>query len=153
MLALSLRSGAASGYGGSGYALATGAMIACYTVIDGLGARASGSALLYAALLTLGDGLATVLIVAWRRGPSVLRADARTWRLCALAAAMQLSASWMATWALSQAPMGLVSALRESSVLLAGWIAAWLMRERPGRVRMLASALVFGGIVLVRWGG
>jgi len=46
-----------------------------------------------------------------------------------------------------------VSALRESSVLLAGWIAAWLMRERPGRVRMLASALVFGGIVLVRWGG
>ena len=68
-------------------------MIACYTVIDGLGARASGSALLYAALLTLGDGLATVLIV------------------------------------------------------------AWLMRERLGRVRMLASALVFGGIVLVRWGG
>ena len=35
VLALSLRSGAASGYGGSGYALATGAMIACYTVIDG----------------------------------------------------------------------------------------------------------------------
>jgi drug/metabolite transporter (DMT)-like permease len=128
-------------------------MIACYTVIDGLGARASGSALLYAALLTLGDGLATVLIVAWRRGPAVLRADIRTWRLCALAAAMQLSASWMATWALSQAPMGLVSALRESSVLFAGWIAAWLMRERLGRVRMLASALVFGGIVLVRWGG
>ena len=93
VLALSLRSGAASGYGGSGYALATGAMIACYTVIDGLGARASGSALLYAALLTLGDGLATVLIV------------------------------------------------------------AWLMRERLGRVRMLASALVFGGIVLGRWGG
>ena len=153
VLALSLRSGAASGYGGSGYALATGAMIACYTVIDGLGARASGSALLYAALLTLGDGLATVLIVAWRRGPAVLRADARIWRLCALAAAMQLSASWMATWALSQAPMGLVSALRESSVLFAGWIAAWLMRERLGRVRMLASALVFGGIVLVRWGG
>jgi drug/metabolite transporter (DMT)-like permease len=152
VLALSVRSGAASGFRGSGYALATGAMIACYTVIDGLGARASGAALLYAALLTLGDGLATVLIVAWRRGPAVLRADARTWRLCALAAAMQVSASWMATWALSQAPMGLVSALRESSVLFAGWIAAWLMRERLGRVRMLASALVFGGIVLVRWG-
>ncbi|MDR0227204.1 MAG: DMT family transporter [Burkholderiaceae bacterium] len=152
VLALSARMGVASGFRGSGYALAAGAMIACYTVIDGLGARASGAALVYAALLTLGDGVATVLILAARRGASVLRADARTWRLCALAAAMQVSASWMATWALSQAPMGLVSALRESSVLFAGWIAAWLMRERLGRLRMLASALVFGGIVLVRWG-
>lgn len=52
VLALSVRSGAASGFRGSGYALAAGAMIAGYTVIDGMGARAAGAALVYAALLS-----------------------------------------------------------------------------------------------------
>lgn len=152
VLSLAWRSGVTSGFHGIIYALGAGWMIATYTVLDGMGARAAEVALLYAVLLTLGDGIATVAIVAMRRGVASLRADAHTWKLCALAAAMQVSASWMATWALSQAPMGLVSALRESSVLFAGLLADWLMKERLRAIQVFASALVFGGIVLVRWG-
>lgn len=155
VLALSLRTGLARHgrqWQGGLYALAAGLLIATYTVIDGLGARAAGSALVFAAMLTAADGLLTVLIVARLRGRAAMRVDRRSLRLCLLAAAMQITASWLATWALSQAPMALVSALRESSVLFAGLIAMVLMHERWGWVRALASVLVFAGIVLVRLG-
>lgn len=128
----------ASGFRGISYALGTGWIIATYTVLDGMGARAAQVALVYTVLLTLGDGIAMVGIVVMRRGLASLRTDVHTWKLCTLAAAMQVSASWMATWALSQASMGLMPALRESSVMFAGLLAAWLMKERLRAIQVFA---------------
>src|SRR3546814_1161718 len=44
------------------FALATGACIASYTVVDGVGARQAGSVLGFAVWLTIGDGLLTFLL-------------------------------------------------------------------------------------------
>ena len=51
----------------SRYALANAAIIAAYTLVDGLGVRASGNALQYVALLFLLDGLPYFAIVMWQR--------------------------------------------------------------------------------------
>ena len=50
-----------------GFALANAAIIALYTVIDGLGVRASGDALAYVAALFVFDGIPYLLLVLWRR--------------------------------------------------------------------------------------
>jgi drug/metabolite transporter (DMT)-like permease len=134
------------------YALATGGLIAAYTVVDAMGARLSGSVLGFAVVLTIGDGIATALIVLAWKGARAFRIDARTLGLCSFAGAMQIGAYWIAVWALSQAPMGIVSALRESSVLFIGLIAKFLLNEQFGKQRAISSLLIFTGIVSVRLG-
>lgn len=134
------------------YALLTGALIAAYTVVDALGARLAGSVLGFAVILTVGDGIATALIVLAWKGVNAFRVDTRTLGLCTFAGAMQVGAYWIAVWALSQAPMGTVSALRESSVLFIGLISKFLLNERFGKQRAISSLLIFAGIVSVRIG-
>lgn len=144
------------GWRGSGravaWALLTGVLIATYTVVDGLGARSATSAISFAVLLTVGDGMATALIVLWWKGPRAFRLDRGAMRLCAFAAAMQLGACWLAVWALSRAPMGSVSALRETSVLFVALISTFLLKERLGALRLVSAAFVCGGIVFLRIG-
>ncbi|KRC17762.1 DMT family transporter [Acidovorax sp. Root217] len=135
-----------------GYALLTGALIAAYTVVDALGARQSGSAIGFAVLITLGDGIATALIVLGWKGRRALAVDRRALWLCAAAGTMQMGAYWTAVWALARAPMGQVSALRETSVLLVALVSAWLLKERVGPGRIVAAGLVFAGIVGIRLG-
>jgi drug/metabolite transporter (DMT)-like permease len=135
-----------------GYALLTGVLIAVYTVVDGLGARSTASAISFAVLLTVGDGIATALIVLWWKGAGAFRLDHRAMRLCTFAAAMQLGACWLAVWALSRAPMGSVSALRETSVLFVALISIFLLKERLGALRMVSAAFVCGGIAFIRFG-
>lgn len=135
-----------------GYALLTGALIAAYTVVDALGARQSGAAIGFAVLVTLGDGIATALIVLWWKGPRAFAVERRALQLCAAAGAMQMGAYWTAVWALARAPMGQVSALRETSVLLVALVSAWVLKERVGPGRIVAAVLVFAGIAGIRLG-
>jgi len=135
-----------------GYALLTGTLIAAYTVVDALGARQSGAAIGFAVLVTLGDGMATALIVLWWKGPRAFAVDRRALQLCAAAGAMQMGAYWTAVWALARAPMGQVSALRETSVLLVALVSAWVLKERVGPGRIVAAVLVFAGIAGIRLG-
>lgn len=141
-----------SGRRGTLYALGASVLIASYTVVDGLGARGSASALSFAVLLTIGDGLATALIVLCWKGRAAFRVDARTRSLSLVAGTLQVGAYWIAVWALANAPMGMVSALRESSVLFVALISTWILKERLGLHRLACSALVFAGVLLVRLG-
>ncbi|CAN7442482.1 EamA family transporter [Acidovorax sp. LjRoot129] len=136
-----------------GYALLTGVLIAAYTVVDALGARQAQSAIGFAVVLTLGDGIATALIVLCWKGPRTFCVNRpMLWR-CAAAGSMQMGAYWIAVWALARAPMGAVSALRETSVLLVALISTSLLKERMGPARMVSAMLVCGGLLLVRLSG
>lgn len=53
---------------------------------------------------------------------------------------------------MTQAPIGLVAALRESSVLLAVLLSWGWLGERPGRVSLMAALVMLGGILLIRLG-
>lgn len=134
-----------------GYALLTGLLIAAYTVVDALGARVSASAVGFAVFVTLLDGIATALVVLRWKGAQVFRVDRKTWMLCALAGTMQMGAYWIVVWALAHAPMGAVSALRESSVLFVALISAFLLKEGLSARRMLSAVVVFAGIVWIRF--
>lgn len=134
-----------------GYALLTGLLIAAYTVVDAMGARAAASAVGFAVLVTLLDGIATALVVLRWKGAQVLKMDRKTWLLCALAGTMQMGAYWIVVWALARAPMGAVSALRETSVLFVALISAFVLKEGLSVRRLVSAAVVFAGIVVIRF--
>ncbi len=58
------------------WAFANAAIIACYTLVDGAGARASGAALSYVSWLCLLEGLPFLLWIRWRRGADGHRVSA-----------------------------------------------------------------------------
>lgn len=142
-----------NGWQGTAYALATSVMIASYTVIDGLGARNSASALQFGVLLTIGDGIATALIVLmWKGRSAFYGTDSKTLFVSSLAGIMQIGSYWIILWALARTPLGAVSALRESSVLFVTLISTFLLKERLGIQRIACASLVFFGIILVKIG-
>jgi len=133
------------------YALATGVCIASYTVVDGLGARQAGSVLGYAAWLTIGNGVLTfVLALIWKRN-AIWRVARENFSTGLLGGAMQISAYWIIVWALAVSPMGMVSALRETSVLFAAIISTFLLKEGFGVWRFVSASLVSFGLALTRW--
>ncbi|MFD7877366.1 EamA family transporter [Streptomyces sp. NPDC059766] len=136
-----------------GAALATGLTIAGYTVVDGLGVRASGSSLGYIAWLMAVQGAAVPLYALCRRGrelPSVLRPFAA---VGLLGAALSVAAYALVLWAQTKADLAPVAALRESSIIVGAGIGALFFKERFGAPRIAAAGLLVVGIGLMLHAG
>jgi len=132
------------------FAFASALMTACYSLIDGLGARVAGDATVFVAWMFLIDGVIFGSWAMWRRGPSVLAARRRVWLRGCMAGGASLGAYWIAVWAMTQAPIALVTALRETSILFAVLIGVVVFRERFDRAKAVATVLIVGGVVLTR---
>jgi len=142
------RSGSRVGHAHLVWALATGAAIAVYSVVDGLGVRASHDTLRYAVTLfaiqaTLWTvGAASTRRVAWWPG--------RRFVVIGLSAGVLSVAGYaVVLWAQQRAALGEVSALRETGVLWAALIGSLVFKERPlRRVAFPAAAVVLGVALL-----
>ena len=132
------------------WALGSAAATALYTLIDGIGARVSGDAVAYVAWVFVADGLFfSVGMIAWR-GRAVLPPWGRPWAVGVLASAASYGAYAVSIWAMTQAPIAVVAALRETSILFAvliGWL--WF-GEKMTRAKAGAAALILGGVMLMR---
>ncbi|WP_326535783.1 EamA family transporter [Pseudorhodoferax sp.] len=147
---------AATGHRGKaiGFALANAAVIASYTVVDGMGVRAAGDPFAYAAAIFLIDGLPYAALVLWRRGPergAALRYMRGRVPLALGGSAASLGSYAIALWAMAHAPVALVAALRETSVIFAALIGMLFLGERFGWARALGAALVAAGVVTLRF--
>lgn len=136
------------------FAIGTGTLIAAYTVVDGLGVRASGMAISYIAWLNLLEALPITLWLLVRRPANFTGLTARSWRLGIFGGVLAMSAYGLVIYALSLGAMAYVSALRETSVLFAALIGVLILRETsasPGR-RIVAAGLVSAGIIVLQLG-
>ncbi len=132
------------------FALLNALVIAAYTLLDGMGARASGAPAAYVMWLHV---LSALGLLAWCavRCPHQLRDYAgRHWRVAVLGGAGTLGAYGLALWAMTVAPLAAVAALRETSILFAALIARFFLAERIGARRAMAIAAIAAGAVLMR---
>jgi phosphonate utilization associated putative membrane protein len=139
------------------WALANAVVIASYTLVDALGvriaAREGGNALQYVTLLFVLDGWPFALVVLHRRGWSVAWPYACARAPLALVGAVASLASYgIALWAMTRAPVAVVAALRETSVLFAVLIGTWLLKEPFTRRRAIGTAAIVGGVMALRLG-
>jgi phosphonate utilization associated putative membrane protein len=136
-----------------GYALANAAIIAAYTMVDGLGVRASGNALQYVALLFMLDGLPYFTIVMWQRRAALADSIAfmkQRWPVALVGSSASLGAYAIALWAMTKAPVASVAALRETSVLFATLIGVLMLKERFRLQRLLGAGAVVIGVMALR---
>jgi drug/metabolite transporter (DMT)-like permease len=84
------------------------------------------------------------------RGRRVDRMLVREWPITIFAALVSIVSYQLYIWSLQQAPVALVSAMRETSMLFALLIALVILRERFGLWRWLAVGLMLGGLALMR---
>jgi drug/metabolite transporter (DMT)-like permease len=135
-----------------GFALLTSVIICGYTLVDGIGARIAGDPHAYSAALFVFDAIPLPLYLLWRRGPAAF-VPMRRFLLPGFAGgAMSLGAYWIAIWAMTVAPIALVAALRETSVLFATLIAVVLLKEPIVPARGIAALLIVAGIVTIKLG-
>ena len=132
------------------YAGGTAAFTAAYTLADAIGARLSGSVPGYTLLLFALDGPFILAYAFAARGRGALDGLTAAWRPGLAAGAMSLASYWIAIWAFTQAPVALVAALRETSVLFAMGIAVVALKEPAGRWRWAAAGLICTGMLLMR---
>lgn len=131
-------------------ALVTGALIAAYTVIDGMGGRVSGDIFGYIAWLMVLEAIPFSLLVIWmvRRNPQP--ANTRHVLTGAVGGVLSFFAYGLVIWAMSLTHLTYVSALRETSVILAAWIGSRLLGEPFGRYRIFAATGVALGVLLLQ---
>jgi len=132
------------------FALFTAVTICAYSVVDGVGVRASGNAPGYTLTLFVGNGITLVLYAMAREGVTVLAPVARLWRRALLGGAMQVMSYGIALWAMTLAPIAVVAALRETSVLFGAAIAVAMLKEPLKPARIAAALLIVCGLVAIR---
>lgn len=128
-----------------GLAVATGVVIATYTLLDGVGVRRSGSPVAYAMWLMTLHSLATIAAIA----PMKARETTARWTPAIAAGVMSLLAYGLVLWAQAHGALAAVAALRESSVVVAAGLGVVLFREPMGKTRIAASVAVAAGVVLL----
>jgi drug/metabolite transporter (DMT)-like permease len=72
------------------------------------------------------------------------------WIRTSIGGALSIASYGIALWAMTKAPIGLVAALRETSVLFAAILGALIFDERFGPKRWAALILIVLGIGLLR---
>jgi len=149
VLSLGMAGGGAGGRA-TAWALFSALIIAIYTLADGTGVRASGGALRYLVWLFFFMGLPFgLLVLAWKRG-AFLRHAARHWPRGLAAALLSGFSYGIALWAMTRAPVAIVAALRETSVIFAALVGAWLLNEGHLKARLAGAVVVLAGLVALK---
>ncbi|ABV93671.1 putative integral membrane protein DUF6 [Dinoroseobacter shibae DFL 12 = DSM 16493] len=133
------------------FALGSALATAGYSLVDGMGARVSGDAVGYVAWLFVLDAVFFAPVVLALRGRSLLAGPGRQdWLKGGVAALASYGAYAIAVWGMTRAPIALVAALRETSILFAVLIGWLVFGERMDRMKLLAAGLIVTGVVLMR---
>ena len=133
-----------------GFALFTAVTICAYSIVDGVGARIAGSANAYSVALFIGNAIIMAFYALVRRGPTVFGDMSTQWIKGLVGGGLQLGSYWIAIWAMTVAPIAIVAALRETSVLFGALIAVVILKEPLRATRVLAAAMIVAGLVMIR---
>jgi drug/metabolite transporter (DMT)-like permease len=133
-----------------GFALLTALTICSYSVVDGIGARASLNPQSYVLWLLIGNAALLAPYALWRDGRDVIPAMQRFWLRGLAGGALTTLSYGIALWAMTLAPIAIVASLRETSVLFGAVIAVVVLKEPLRAARIAAALLIVAGLVVIR---
>ena len=133
-----------------GFATFTAVTVTAYSLVDGIGARLAGSGPAYALALFIGIAPVMTAYALARRGADMLPIMRRHWLTGLAGGTLQLVAYAIVLWAMTVAPIAVVAALRETSVLFGALIAVIILGEPLKPARIVAACAIVAGLVLIR---
>jgi len=132
-------------------ALLTGVFIASYSLLDGLGARMAGTAIGFIAWLTVINALVFALLIGIINRGALIRVFTEGKRTMLIGGGASVGAYMLVVWAMTQAPIALVPALRETSTIFALFIGVVFLKESLTKVKIFATLLTLCGVLLLRF--
>ncbi|ELX8379189.1 EamA family transporter [Providencia vermicola] len=132
------------------YALCTAFFTACYTLSDGQGSRASEDPIIYTLWLFLLNGIVLIIPGIIKYKTTLFQGIRQYWRSGVMGGLMQLISYGIAIWAMSQASIVLVAAIRETSVLFAMFLSIVFLKEKFNMMRIIACLVILSGVLLAK---
>jgi len=132
------------------YAFGAAAATAGYTLLDGMGARLGGDPRAFVAWMFILDGVIFAGVMTGLRGRAAWPAPGRIWATGILGGAASYTSYAIVVWAMTRAPIALVAALRETSIVFAVLIGWLIFAERMTPAKALSVVLIAAGVVITR---
>ena len=134
------------------YAVATGIFISCYSISDGFGGRLSNSPLNYTAWLMILNAIFFSILLKIMNIPRVpLKVLSEGKKIFFIGGTLSYIVYGTIVWAFTQAPVPLVAALRETSIIFALLIGTFFLKEKFTLLKVIATFIIFFGVVLLKF--
>jgi drug/metabolite transporter (DMT)-like permease len=133
------------------FSLATGVLIAAYTMIDGQGARAGSAPHAYAGWLFILISIPIVVLAQKRLNKDMRTLLAGHWQRGIPIGVLSAIAYWVIVWAMTVAPMALVAAARETSILFGALVSWGVLGEKLRPMRWVGAVITVVGLVLAKF--
>ena len=132
------------------FALITGVFIASYSLVDGLGARVSENSWGFYSCLTIGNGIVAICYLLLTRPITLVDLAFKGRKVVIIGGGTSFLAYGIVTWAFTQAPIALVTALRETSIIVVLLMGALFLKERLSFIKVCSTLLTLFGVILLR---
>ena len=134
------------------YALSTGLFISCYSITDGYGGRVSASPLNYTAWLMILNAIIFSILLRIMNKPGVVKKVlSEGKKIFFIGGTLSYTVYATIVWAFTQAPVPLVAALRETSIIFALLIGFFVLKEKFTLLKTAAVLTIFFGVVLLKF--
>ncbi len=131
-------------------ALSNAGVIVVYTIVDGVGARLSQHPVSYTGWMFFLTAIPLVVVSFTKQGGKAVKHLRLNWGKGLIGGACTLGSYALALWAMTQAPIALVAALRETSVIFGVLIAAFFLKEHVSPLRYLSILAVTAGAIAIK---
>ena len=129
----------------------TGCFIAGYSLVDGLGARVAGTAIGFYGGSAIGNALIFAAFMRLSKPDTLGRLCSEGLFVLIFGGAASYTAYALVVWGFLQAPIALVTALRETSIIFALFIGVFLMKKRLDLFKVGSTFLTLVGAILMRF--
>lgn len=131
------------------FALMAAVGTAGYSLFDGLGARASGTALGYVGWLFFLDAALFIIAGLALRGQEMIPKSRPVWIQGLLAGGASVGAYSITVWAMMVAPIAVITALREISVLFAVILGIFFFKEKLSIDKLISALMIVTGVIAI----
>ena len=133
------------------FALITGLFIASYSIVDGLGARVSENSWGFYSCLTIGNGIVAIIYLILTKPATITNLAFNGRKVFVIGGGTSFLAYGIITWAFTQAPIALVTALRETSIIFALLMGTFLLKEKLSFIKVCSTFLTLVGAMILRF--
>ena len=139
-------------YSAIAYAIGTGFFISCYSITDGFGGRASYSPINYTAWLMIINGIVAfpILLIFMKKTKALKEVFSKGKNIFFIGGPLSYTAYAIVVWAFTHAPVPLVAALRETSIIFALLIGALFLKEKLTLLKISSIFVIFIGVFLLK---
>ena len=134
------------------YAIATGFFISCYSITDGFGGRVSFSPLNYTAWLMIFNAAVAfpILLLIMKKTDAYKKVFTKGKKIFFVGGPLSYIAYATVVWAFTHAPVPLVAALRETSIIFALLIGTLFLKEKLTLLKITSIFAIFAGVFLLK---